>query len=258
MFVYLSKVLPLMVLPVGLTIELVLLGAFLAWRGRRKPALFVLLGASALLWVASMPLVGDALLGRLERAYPAVSLEQVPARRCIVLLGGAAQPALSPRMDIDLGESVDRVRIAAMVYQAGKGELIIASGGGLAWPWSDESEAGVMLSLLREWSVPRAAVIPEAGARNTHENALYAREILEILQCGPPLLVTSAAHMPRAVAVFNKQGIEVVPVTADVRVYHRPVLQLRDFLPDANALQRSSDALRERLGLLIYRLRGWA
>ncbi len=258
MFVYLSKILPLMVLPTGLAIELMLLALVSLWRGWRRMAMISIALAVSVLAVFSMPRVADSLLAGLERRHPPVPLAEVPAERCIAVLGGAVEPALAPRVDLDLDASADRLRTAALLHRAGKGEFLLVSGGNWAWPWLDESEAQAMAMALQEWGVPPPAVVPETRARNTRENAVFIGEIAGRLQCGRLLLVTSAAHMPRAAAVFTRAGLEHLPVPVDVRVYDRPDLRLVDFLPNAGALDRSSDALREYLGLFIYRLRGWA
>ena len=71
------------------------------------------------------------------------------------------------------------------------------------------------------------------------------------------LLVTSATHMPRALASFKKIGLEVTPWGADFRG-HCPPNSIFDFLPDAYGLDMTTTAIKEWLGLAVYRLRGWA
>ena len=83
------------------------------------------------------------------------------------------------------------------------------------------------------------------GDRAT-QNGIHAR-----------LLVTSATHMPRAIASFRKSGLDVAPWPADVRGGYPPT-SVFDFLPDANALEMTTAAIKEWLGLAVYRLRGWA
>ena len=63
--------------------------------------------------------------------------------------------------------------------------------------------------------------------------------------------------MPRAVAAFQSVGIEVFPVSTDVRVIDKPELTIMDFLPDASALQMTSNAMREWIGKKVYEFRGW-
>ena len=89
------------------------------------------------------------------------------------------------------------------------------------------------------------------------ENALYTAEILEAQGMGPVLLVTSALHMPRALATFRAAGVDAIPAATDFEVMPRPRVLL-DWLPDAEALAASTRALKEYLGLWVYRYRGWA
>jgi uncharacterized SAM-binding protein YcdF (DUF218 family) len=77
------------------------------------------------------------------------------------------------------------------------------------------------------------------------------------LACDSTLLVTSAAHMPRSVAAFEKVGVEVFPVSTDVRVVGASKFTMFDFLPHAGALSMTTDAMREWLGRKVYQFRGW-
>jgi len=135
--------------------------------------------------------------------------------------------------------------------------VIIVTGGDQPWSSFEQTEAEAIKTLLLEWSVPAAAIELEKRSRNTRENAVYALPLIREQACNKPLLVTSAAHMKRSVAVFAKLGINVVPVSADVRVVNKPELTLLDFLPDADALKMTSDAMREWIGQWVYRVKGW-
>lgn len=246
-----------MVLPVGLVIELCFVALLFLLKGWRRTAATFLVSAMLLLWAASMPIMADTLLGKLEQDYPAVMITEVPARRCIVVLGGVVEPVLPPRVDLDMGAAVDRVRKAAQLYRANRGKVIIVSGGNQPWSRFTEPEAQSMQTLLLEWGVPAAAIVVEGTSRNTRENAINAIEITKELSCGDPLLVTSAAHMQRSVAVFEKLGVTVFPVSADVRVVNKSAWTLFDFLPDAEALQMTTDAMREWIGQRVYEMKEW-
>jgi uncharacterized SAM-binding protein YcdF (DUF218 family) len=108
-----------------------------------------------------------------------------------------------------------------------------------------------------EWGVPRVAILSEGESRNTRENALNSKRLIELLACDSTLLVTSAAHMPRSVAAFEKVGVEVFPVSTDVRVVGASKFTMFDFLPHAGALSMTTDAMREWLGRKVYQFRGW-
>ena len=244
-------------LPIGLVIELSLLALLFLFFGKRKVSAAFLVVALLVLWVSSMPIVAATLYGKLEQDYPPVALEDIPVSECIVLLGGVIGPVLYPRVDMEMHEAIDRVYKAAQLYRAGKGEVLIATGGRQPWSPSEQPEAELMQALLMEWGVPAGAIVLEGASRNTRENAVNSRVLMEKLGCDTPLLVTSAAHMARSVAAFEKVGVEVFAVSADVRVIRNSGVTAFDFLPDAGALLMTTDAVREWLGRRVYEFREW-
>ena len=257
MYVYLSKILPLLVLPIGVVIILLAAALLLILRGRRKIAAGLLAIALGVLWIASMPVVAARLYSSIEGRYPAISLDQVPDSGCIVLLGGAVSPPMPPRVDIEFNDSVDRVYKAAELYRAGKAPVVIVAAGNQPWSQSRWAEAELIRELLVEWRVPGDSILLEGSSRNTRENALYSKEIINTINCRQPLLVTSAAHMPRAVGAFKSVGVTVFPVSTDVRVAGHPGIGPADFLPSAVALSMTSDAIREWIGQKVYAWQGW-
>ena len=257
MYVYLSKILPLFVMPVGVTLFLLLVAMLLLRKGKRQVGgVFVAL-AFVHLWVMATPIVGEGLYARVESAYPPVPLAQVPTANCIILLGGVVQAPAPPRVDIEFNDSVDRVHKAAELFHAGKAPYLIVTGGNQPWSTAQKSEAELIRDLLVQWKVPREVILLEASSRNTRENALYTKNAVDSIHCEAALLVTSAAHMPRAMAAFRAVGVSVTPVSTDVRAAKTDRLTAIDFLPDARALEMSSDAIREMVGQWVYGLKGW-
>jgi uncharacterized SAM-binding protein YcdF (DUF218 family) len=114
-----------------------------------------------------------------------------------------------------------------------------------------------MQSLLEEWGVPGEAILLEGASRNTHENAVLSRPLLVEHGLQRVLLVTSAMHMPRALATFESAGIDAIPAATDYPVILRDRRSLMDFLPQALALSRTTDAIKEYVGYAYYRSRGW-
>ena len=258
MYIYLSKILPFFVLPIGLVMELAFIAfIFLLFEKKKTSAVFLSL-SMLVLWVAATPIVAETLMGRLEKDYPAMMMTEVPSARCIVLLGGAVEPVMPPRVDIDMLEAVDRVRKAAQLYHAERAGKIIVSGGNKPWSPFAEPEAASMATLLQEWDVPASDIVLEGSSRNTRENAVNSWDLINKMGCGAPLLVTSAAHMKRSLAVFENLGITALPVSADVRVVNRPAYTPFDFLPDAKALKMTNDAIQEWIGQWFYKMQGWS
>ena len=257
MYVYLSKILPLFVMPVSLVLILLIAAVFLLAKGLRKSASGLMAAAIALLWLASTPFVADTLYSALEARYRPVPLGDLPTSDCIVLLGGAVSPALWPRVDIELQEAVDRVYKTAQLVRAGRARFVIVSAGNQPWSASPWAEAELIRDLLVEWGVPEDTIFLEGSSRNTRENAIYSKHLIDSIHCSSTLLVTSAGHMPRAMAAFESAGVSVAPVSTDVRVVPGGKFLAVMLLPDADALQRTSDAIREWVGRMFYQVKGW-
>jgi uncharacterized SAM-binding protein YcdF (DUF218 family) len=123
-----------------------------------------------------------------------------------------------------------------------------------------------MASILTQIGVPREALWLEGNSRNTYENAVESKKILDRAGIRRIVLVTSALHMPRSVAIFEKQGFEVIPAPTDYLVTDRDWtyyltpdwrIQLFNLIPTAEDLHFTTLALKEYLGILVYRLRSW-
>jgi uncharacterized SAM-binding protein YcdF (DUF218 family) len=251
-----TKLLAQLLYPLSLSLWLVLLGVVLSWcRWRRVGHGAIILGL-AILWLTSTPVFSASLRGSLERRFPPVHIDQSPVADAIVVLGGIA-PALPPRLTPDLSAAADRVLHAARLYQAGKAPLVIASGGAVPWRGVLTPEAQPMAELLHEWGVPWEAILLEMHSLNTYQNALETKRLLDTHRLGTVLLVTSALHMCRALAAFQAVGINAIPVPTDIEVVERDQRTVLDWLPNAGALMGTTRALKEYLGFIVYRLRGW-
>jgi uncharacterized SAM-binding protein YcdF (DUF218 family) len=251
----LSNLVPLAVFPLGLSLELLLV-ALLLWRRRGLAFALVLLGLGVL-GIASSPAFSNYLCASLERHYAPVPPAESPPADAIVVLGGGISAAAVPGLDLDLGDTADRVRHAARLFLAAKAPVVIASGGVLPWLSVAGPEAPLMAQLLREWGVPEPVILLESDSRNTRENALNTKRLLTERGIGSVLLVTSAQHMPRALGAFRALGVEAIPSPTDFQAGHLALPPALRYLPDAEALSRSTLAAREYLGLLYYWLRGW-
>ena len=256
MDLFLSKLIPLFIYPLGFTLVVSILAMGIL-RLSPRWARFLLLVAVGVLWVASMPIVADYLNWPLERQYPPVAVEDTPTADAIVVLGGGVSGPAPPRLTLDLSDAADRVLHAARLYRAGKAPVVVVSGGVIPWLGLDIPEASSMQKLLQEWGVPGGSIHAEGASRNTHENAVFTRQLLVEQGLQRVLLVTSAMHMRRALATFTSAGIDAVPAATDYTVTYRDHRTVIDFLPDAKALSRTTDAIKEYIGYAYYRWRGW-
>lgn len=263
MFVFLSKFLPPFVYPLGLVILLIALGLVLSRRARLRTISLAL--ALMILILFSNRWVALSLVRSLEWQY--LPTGEVPRADVIVLLGGGTDPAEPPRAMVQINGAGQRVIYAAALYKQGKAGEILASGGNLDFIGPQPSTpAQEMKTLLVFMGVPDQSIVLEDQSQNTHENAVDCARILRSEKVNTILLVTSAIHMPRAVAVFQKQGLKVIPAPADFSVTqadwndltHAPAAeQLVNLLPSSGYLSMTTNALKEYLGILVYRMNGW-
>jgi uncharacterized SAM-binding protein YcdF (DUF218 family) len=145
---------------------------------------------------------------------------------------------------------------------------VLASGGvvGVDGP-ALQAGAESMRQLLAIMGVPENAIILEGRSRNTYENAVETKKLLDARGIKRIILVTSALHMPRSQAIFARQGFDVIPAPTDFNVTQAdwdyywtpaPAIQVFNLFPSAEALDWTMRALKEYIGMGVYRLRGWA
>lgn len=262
MFLFLSKLLPLFIYPLGLSCLLLLLSLWFSFK-RSRWALAPTLLALVILMTAGNSRFANHLIFSLERQY--LPSTNTPQAEAIVILGGATRNEEPPRVLPDLNERGDRLLYGAKLYQDGAAPLIILSGGRIGWSGGDSSEAESMASILALMGIPKNAMILESKSLNTHENALFTKKVLERENIQQILLVTSAMHMPRSLAIFNKQGISAIPAPTDFIVSDRELSgdqfsiesRILNLLPSSGNLDQTTLAIKEYIGTFIYRLRGW-
>lgn len=179
-----------------------------------------------------------------------------PSIRTAVLLGGGL--SYDNQVDrINYGYGADRYMQVLEPYHRGLIDRIVVVGGAANYLEPETRESDMLKRFLLTAGVAEEDIILERRSRNTHENALFSRPILEALGERRFLLVTSSAHMRRAVACFNRNGIDVQPYAVQKRVGNRR-WEL-DFLlvPKAENFGKWAFLLHEWAGYLSYRMRGY-
>lgn len=254
----LSKILPIFFFPVGFACLAGVAAALLSWFGHRRAAAIAALAGSGVLYLASLGPVSQVLLRGLEGRYPqALTYPKSPA---IVVLGGSGVARIPPRLHPETNAYGDRPAYGAMLFRQGLAPRIVVTGGVITLFSSvTQSEASINAEILEEYfGIDTSALILADGSRNTREDALRVREKFEAL--GLPLeiiLVTSAAHMPRSVALFRKQGFVTHPAPTDFHASTLAGFKPIHLLPEEGALFNSCYALHEYFGYAAYRMLGW-
>ncbi len=262
MFLFLSKLLPLFIYPLGLSCVLLVVALVMLWKKSRFAAIPIA-SALVILLVTSNNWVALSLMRSLEWQNTPTQLPQAEA---IVVLGGGTKSQFFPRPGVDLSEEGDRVLYGAELYKQGLAPIIIVSGGRIAWRGGGSPESMDMAEVLTQVGVPQGAIIQEPNSYNTHDNAVNVKQILQTRGIKNILLVTSALHMPRSLAIFKRQQIAAVAAPTDFLTSTNEFQEIKNsfeaklltFSPDSGSLQNFTRALKEYVGLIIYRLKGWA
>lgn len=250
----LSKILGFFALPSNLLIVLALAGILIMRTRFRRFGHGLLIGAVLLLAVVGITPIGNALMLPLEERFPKWD-GKGGAPHGIVVLGGAVSPDVShARKDIALNEAAERMTAVAKLardYPQAK----IAFTGGSGRLFGGATEADFVTALFESFGIPRDRLVLENRARNTVENALFTRDLVQPKPAERWLLVTSAHHMPRSVGLFRKAGFPVEAYPVDFRTRGSADLA-GPFGSLAAGLARTDAAMHEWAGLLVYWMTG--
>ena len=175
-----------------------------------------------------------------------------------ILLCGVAKGDVGPKDRIYIGSGADRVNHTMQLYKMGYISKILISGGSGRIIDNGDREADELASLMKLMGVPSDDIIIENQSRNTHESAVEIKKILEKIttpdQC---LLVTSAYHMRRSLACFDKVGWPMDPFSADIVSHNRNFNVDALFIPKTDAISIWNTLLKEWVGYVTYWVMGY-
>jgi len=251
-----ERLLEMLVYPLSLSLLMGVAGIALLVSRRRRTGMAVVAVALGWLGLWSSPPVADLVGRSLEGRSPHLAPAKAPHADVILVFGGVIRSVQGGALPPDLSAGGDRIWHAARLYHAGKAPKLILSGGRPGGLSELPSEAAAMAAFLVDLGVPREALILEDRATTTRENAVFCAELMRARRMESALLVTSALHTPRAVAAVRAMGVEVFPVATDFEATGERVHSL-GWLPASDALDRSTRALHEWVGIVVYRWRGW-
>lgn len=259
MFFFLSKTVTVFLMPIYWLIALFLLWIF----SKKRKAFFKWAFISCFL-VLTNPLLINALLLAWEVApTPLADLEG--EYEVGVVLTGITNGQKSPQDRVYISEGSDRIMHALMLYRQGKIKKFLITGGSISILGEAEtSEASLLKKILLQALVPESDIIIEEKARNTRENALFSKAILEKQFPNKRyLLITSAFHMRRALGCFAKAGVAVTPFSAGVHshdfVYTTRLRSIFwSMLPTERSLHLWQILVHELIGYLTYKVVGYA
>jgi len=244
----------LMPLPFCLLVSF--LGLFLLWRGKRFKTgkILTTLGLVGLTLMSYNP-VSRALNAPLNCKYQAYKPQPFSetdrkVKYVVVLAGGHKFDPNIPATGQLSGDSLIRLVEGIRVLRKNPGAKLILSGGGVTEP---VPEAMVMAEVSRFMGVSEDDTIIESASRDTEDQA---RLIKPIVGNTPFVLVTSAIHMPRSMALFEKLGMRPIPGPAGSTSRIKSPFVLQDIFPSVDALDDATQALHEYLGILWGKMTG--
>jgi len=243
-----KKIIGSLLAPGTIILMLLLLGLWRlcqAGKSCRSGRQWILLATVCFSLFTTAPL-STAFLSPLERRYaPLISSAGLPNVRFIVILSGSQRytgdvPATSWLDDDTAARVAEGIRLYHLF--AGQPTLIMSGGGA-------RRVGAQMAAFAQDLGIPPEKLLAETNSLDTHGNA---QEVKALVQQDPFLLVTSAVHLPRAMAIFEQLGMRPIPAPADFR--SRASYCLADLLPAGGALRDLDAALHEYLGLAYLKL----
>jgi uncharacterized SAM-binding protein YcdF (DUF218 family) len=255
MFFTLSKIFGFFAAPSNLLISIGVLGLVLLCTRLTRLASWLIVTSLVLLAIAGLSPLGNALILPLEQRFPPWDSSH-GAPDGIVLLGGMVMPEVSAARDtVALNEAAERITATAELARRYPGARIVMTGGSNALIFDEGIEAIFAARQLEALGVAHDRIALEEQSRNTVENAIFSRRVANPKPGERWLLVTSAAHMPRAMGVFRAVGFQVEAYPVDWRT-RGPADLTRPFTSLSDGLQRTDTAAHEWVGLFAYRMTG--
>lgn len=258
MFLFLHTFLPALMLPIGVTLLLLLVGVL----SRRQTP--ILLGF-IVLWLSSTPLIANVLVRSAEEwGERRQAIDASMADAIVVLSGGRLVAPGAAR--VSEWNDADRFYGGVELFQAGKAPLLIFTGGWAPWTPKAKPEGEILIEFAQALGVPALNMLTTGRVINTEEEARMVAALIDRQHKTDKdlrskwtargqlriLLVTSAFHMRRAQSLFEREGMQVIPFPVDFKVDEGQVLSFTDLLPSAQALKYTELALREVYGRMFY------
>jgi uncharacterized SAM-binding protein YcdF (DUF218 family) len=198
------------------------------------------------------------LLARLERAYDPLHHPWPATADAVVMLGGTHTATPRSPLQFGVGEASDRILLALELMRTRRAGVLVLGGGQMEIGDRIEPEAMLLDRWIRSWKLPAGEIVVLQHCRDTHDEAVQTAELARQRGWKSVFLVTSGYHLPRGVALFEMQGVKVIPCGAEF-------LGL-DALDAGNGwrlvpVQRGFELLlfwvHEEVASVYYRFRGW-
>lgn len=239
-------------------VALILFAGLLSMSLRRRWGLKLCWLALAVLLVQGWEPLPDAVLRHLESKHPPIKQDaSLLAFRGVIVLGGALEPgyAWAGHGQPALNDAAERMAVPVALAQRFPHLKIIFTGGEGELFATGLTEADRAQIFFNTMGLAPGRVQYESASHTTYENAILTATLPGVDKGQPWLLLTSANHMPRAMATFLKAGWHVTAYPVDFRT--GTTTPWRQYSLHKGA-QKWHVALHEILGLWAYKLAGRA
>ena len=227
---YLKKLITHVVLPPGVFILIFVISGIYLIRRRQRIGYFLIFSGICF-YVLSIGPTKNVLVSYLEGDLP---LSRNVRGDVIIILGGGGEIGY-----------FDRLISGYNLYKQLKVPLLLTG---------RDNESDRAKTILMQMGLPEEDIIQELDSKDTYENSLYAKQIIEEKGFKSPILISSAYHLRRAIFLFERQGIRVVPVLCDLKTKQEKEYNMLSFLPKSNELDDSTKALKEYMGFIAAKM----
>ena len=255
MFFVLSKVLSFFIQPLNWILGLLLFALFSKKPKRKKRCLLIAIIA---FWFFSNHFIFNHIV-RVWEPDTLLMSELQQTYDVGILLGGYSNFSIIPKQDrYNLSERANRLTQAIELYKKGYFKNLLITGGSGSLLQNKPSEAIEVQSFLRLMGIPDSVIIIEAASRNTHENALFSKRLLdEQFPNANCLLITSAWHMRRAKGCFDKEGVHATAFCVDYMSEEHQFIPATLLFPNSYTFYRWGLLIKEWVGYIVYQMKGY-
>lgn len=252
---YISKLVWLLAQPSMLLAVLLVAGVLLLATRWQRGARVALAGAAVLVVLGGILPLSTWLMLPLENRFPRADLSGPPIDGIVILGGGEEARVATDRHAHALNMAGERMTEAMTLARKYPEARVIFTGGSANIVLGPAIEADVAATMLADLGLDPKRLKLDRQARNTFENAVYAKQIADPKPGERWLLVTSAWHMPRAMGLFRKAGFNVEAWPTDYRTAGTNDAYVPFYSP-SEGLRRLDVAVREWVGLVVNWLTG--
>lgn len=257
-----SRLFEPLVYPVGLVWAALIVGSIVFFRKKQRAAFGFASLLAAILTVFGCTPIPYLLLASLERPFVAATLANAPSADAVVVLGGQLKGSQYEAAGFTTGFGADRIATGVQALLSGKTARLVLGGGNVPTERGSFVEGERLKEFLTQWKSFPGEIIAMKPSANTHEEAIHFRSLANERRWTNVLLITSAYHLPRAVAAFEKAGVRVQPVGCDFKGipalnYGHRGLRGFQWVPTTEPLAVVGLYIHEILGSIVYKMKEW-